>query len=108
LVDSSYNIVSNNTAFNNPKYGIVLEGLYQSINTSQNILANNNISNNTNGIYLLKAKNNVISDNNIFNATTDNWGFYNPSMPQFSDLKELESGRGYFIQMTEDATWSES
>ena len=39
-----------------------------------------------------------------FNATTDNWQYYNPSMPQFSDLKTLEAGRGYFIQMTGNAT----
>ena len=39
-----------------------------------------------------------------FNATTDAWQYYNPGMPQFSDLKELEAGRGYFIQMTANAT----
>ena len=41
-----------------------------------------------------------------FNATTDAWQYYNPSMPQFSDLQVLEPGRGYFIQMTEGANWT--
>ncbi len=38
--------------------------------------------------------------------TTDTWQYFNPSMPQFSDLKELEPGRGYFIQMTQNDTWT--
>ncbi|RMF90335.1 MAG: hypothetical protein D6733_04140, partial [Methanobacteriota archaeon] len=41
-----------------------------------------------------------------FNATTDTWQFYNPGMPQFSDLKTLEAGRGYFIQMNTNDTLS--
>lgn len=65
-VDSSNNIISNNEIMNN-KYGIHLS--YEN-DSSNNLISNNIVTNNTRGIYLSTgSKNNIVSSNNVSSNT---------------------------------------
>lgn len=42
----------------------------------------------------------------VWSYRGNGWRSYNPVMPQLSDLKTLEPGRGYWIKMRTDGVWS--
>ncbi len=42
----------------------------------------------------------------VWSYRGNGWRSYNPTMPQLSDLKILEPGRGYWIKMRTDGVWS--
>lgn len=99
-VDSSNNIISNNEIMNN-KYGIYLS---RKNDSSDNIISNNIIINNTRGIYMSTgSKNNIVSSNNVsFNTQYGIVLIYASSNIISSNNILKNRGRGVYIGYESD------